>query len=207
MSFYNILLAKKLSGGGGITPTGTKEITENGTYDVTEFASADVNVQSGGGGDAKLVIGEFIAQDTEGSQEIAIPYSGDSYIEFLAIVPADGYNSSATDVYDIARRNQILEYVLYKEKPNVAPVYANNSSKDTANFLVLRKNSDTNAQALVGEKSSSMNMLVYSNSSVILNGDDIVRIRAKDKISVYVNNRSSYGLIASAKYKYIAVYH
>lgn len=37
------------AGGGGITPTGTKEITQNGTYDVTNFASVLVNVASSGG--------------------------------------------------------------------------------------------------------------------------------------------------------------
>ena len=51
MSFYDILLAKKLSGGGGgITPTGTINITQNGTVDVTQYAEANVNVPSGGSG-------------------------------------------------------------------------------------------------------------------------------------------------------------
>ena len=46
-------LVSAISGGGGITPTGTINITENGTVDVTNYASANVNVSGGGS------VGEF----------------------------------------------------------------------------------------------------------------------------------------------------
>ena len=48
MDLFDIAVGGKLcGGGGGDTPTGTKEITANGMYDVASFASASVSVPTG----------------------------------------------------------------------------------------------------------------------------------------------------------------
>lgn len=51
----NIVAAlQNKSAGGGIIPTGTLSITENGDYDVTNYASAEVNIESAGGGSTDI---------------------------------------------------------------------------------------------------------------------------------------------------------
>lgn len=57
-----------ISGGGGITPTGTINISQNGTFDVTQYASALVNVAGGGG---SAVTGTITP--SEDSRSLTIP--------------------------------------------------------------------------------------------------------------------------------------
>lgn len=60
---------------GGVTPTGTINISENGTFDVTQYATADVNVQGGGGLPSWIKYGEFeLESDNTGTP---IPISVD----------------------------------------------------------------------------------------------------------------------------------
>lgn len=60
MNFYDLLLAKKLNGGGGSSVTvEALSVTSNGTYTASEgyaFSPVSVNVQSGGGSDADEII-------------------------------------------------------------------------------------------------------------------------------------------------------
>lgn len=88
MDFYDIMLSQKLSGGGGITPTGTITITENGTFDVAQYADADVDVSSGDNVIASLLeksitainipngtkrIGEYAFYSCQQLADVAIP--------------------------------------------------------------------------------------------------------------------------------------
>lgn len=63
------------TGGGGITPTGTKDIVANGLFDITTFANVNVNVPTGGGLPDNMVIGEFTPSSNKETHTIT--YSRD----------------------------------------------------------------------------------------------------------------------------------
>ncbi|MBR1910380.1 MAG: hypothetical protein IJ821_07325 [Lachnospiraceae bacterium] len=92
MNFYDVNLAKELSGGGGSQPSGSINISENGTYDVAAFAEAVVNV-SGGGGGLEYETGSITPQ--EDTELLEIPFSNQ-------------HNSSPMFFYVLADLNGVL---------------------------------------------------------------------------------------------------
>ena len=99
MNFYDILLAKKLSGGGGITPTGTINITQNGDSDVTNYATARVAVPQPSG---KITIqqnGTDIDVAQYASADVAVPQpSGTVSITQNGTVDVTQYASAEVNV-------------------------------------------------------------------------------------------------------------
>ena len=81
-----------ISGGGGITPTGTININENGTFDVTQYASALVNV-AGGGSDlpSNYHTGSFTLDGSESEKVFA---HGCSVTPTIVFVVCDSISTS-----------------------------------------------------------------------------------------------------------------
>lgn len=198
MDLYDILLAKKLGGGGGVTPAGTLSITENGTFDVTAYAEADVNVS--GGGASNVVAGSFTTPVGDSAVDtVSIPYEGNGYPIVVAIV-ADGYQSSNA-WYNTKAFGTLF---IAKSNPGIAPDY-NGGANDYGSWNTIYATGPTYLGKDGTDKATTFSQQVPAAQSSIYS-----QIRFPDnKTFKYATNTpgsSRYGFAQGVKYNYWVIY-
>ena len=178
------------------------------------YTSAGVRTQgtaSGGGGASNIVQGTFTTGSTTGVAEtFTINYSGSGYpIALMVYVDGGAYNNSTggnTTWYNSLQRYAIGAFYLTKSQIPVTPTYSTSGGANYGTVAVIYKNSTS--QATTYSRTSSMTANSYTSSSTNANATaaTAVRFKGNGKTVTYFVAASSYGLLASTKYAYIAIY-
>ena len=178
------------------------------------YTSAGVRTQgtaSGGGGSSNIVQGTFTTGSTTGvAESFTINYSGSGYpIALMVYVDGGAYNNSTggnTTWYNSLQRYAIGAFYLTKSQIPVTPTYSTSGGANYGTVAVIYKNSTS--QATTYSRTSSMTANSYTSSSTNANATaaTAVRFKGNGKTVTYFVAASSYGLLASTKYAYIAIY-
>lgn len=195
-----------VSGGGTATfpwVEGSETKTANGTYDVTNLAEVVVNV-SGGGGASNVVQGEFTTSSSAGVYSLTIPYTGSGHaIAVIVVVKGGAYNSSYPTWYSSVQRYAVGQWTMTKSVMSSNPTYTTSGTQNQGVITAIYKNSTSSSTSYT--RTSAMNTNVFSSSNATNAAATCVRLKSGNVLSYYVNT-SSYGLLPSCDYQYIAVY-
>ena len=206
-----------ISGGGTATfteitdTTATASDVSSSKYFYTADGTKTQGTNSGGGGASNIVQGTFTTGSTTGTAEtFSINYTGSGYPIMLAVyVDGGAYNNSTggnTTWYNSVQRYAVGAFYMTKSQRPVTPTYTTSGGANYGTVAVIYKNSTS--QATTYSRTSSMTANMYTSSSTNANATatTTVRFKGNGKTVTYYVASSSYGLLASTKYAYIAVY-
>lgn len=186
----------------------TKNITANGTYNASSdnadgYSSVTVNV-SGGGGASNCVTGTFIGTTTNEAMDVTLNYSGSGYPVAVMIYPTEGaYNSTSGSFYNLVQQYASAYFYGSKSQINVSPSYSGTSLNDAMSCYYRWKSNASSATSYSGTASNSSR--VYNDTNATNSNTDVVKIRSKNKMSVFIAS-TSYGFAANIEYTYNIIY-
>lgn len=164
-----------ISGGGGVTPTGTIQIAQNGTYNVTNYASAEVNVSGGGGGATWRQIVDFATSENLHEITADIPNGEQNHnvykVQYTGSFSTGEYPRPMLNnrVYSYANSNGIrsIDMVVYVTKVP-SSVNLESAIRFKMNFI-----GGTQPVTNADEPFASVGLQAYSSSNTIVSGFSI----------------------------------
>lgn len=192
----------------------TKSITVNGTYDAEDdnadgYSSVTVNVPSSGA--SNMITGTFKGTTTGAAMDVNIPYTGSGYPIAFVICPTEGpYNSQSGSFHGLNRRYAIATYTMIKSQATIQPSYSGTGDADRASVQGSYKSSATGSSQSAFSGVGSSGKYIYNNidassTSSASSVSDVVKIRSKNKMSVYIGS-SYYGFAPNIEYTYHIIY-
>lgn len=185
--------------------TATASDVASGKYFYSAAGVKTAGTASGGGGSSRVVSGTFKGTDAQKGTavEISLPYSGSGYPITLLIFPSEGSYCPNGDFYNLVQRYAIDVFSAVKTEIENAPSYTGANSNDHMTVQYRSKGSATQATSYTG--GASMSVEVFSSSAPSANTTSVAKIKAKDKLVVYIAS-TSYGFAAGIEYTYVVYY-
>lgn len=198
------------TGGGTATFTDVTDTTAaaadvaSGKYFYTAAGVRTAGTNSGGGGGASNIVqGTFTTGSSAGAASLTIPYTGSGYPIALMVYVDGGSYVSGTNWYNSVQRYAVGAWYMTKSVMDSTPTYSTSGTQNQGVVTAIYKNSTSTSTSYT--RTSSMTQNVYSSSNASNSALNTIRLKSGNVLSYYTNT-SSYGLLPSTTYAYIAVY-
>lgn len=200
------------TGGGDATFTDVSDTTAaasdvaSGKYFYTAAGVKTQGTASGGGGSSRVVTGTFqsLSSDAGNAIDVSVPYSGSGYPLVVVIYPTPGVYNSNSPIYALLQRYVIVSATTVKSDTSATPDYSDSGDvKNQASTCFQYKNSTSNVTTMARTGVNSTG--VYDNTSAGASNANFIKIKANDKLSVFIAS-TSYGFAANIEYTYVIYY-